>query len=391
MTICTDKEWEEDTTTLLPCFDELVAQYDFKVRSAIRSVQGFTSDEDDLVQEVFVRFLVRLRRPGSLRVGAWLWRVARNLAIDDARRRQARTRAGVELGLSQPVSFETRHDEGLNECLSDIFREMPERQRHALLEMADHGARSSGSCQAVAASLGVSTSVAEGLLARGRSRLASGLSRSGFAFKDGALLGSFGITLARWVRWVPRVGRRHAMALAGVASAAAAIPLATTAIFIGGELRPVPIVRYVGAVTPIRPLGYHRDRVGSEARPVETNRGQGSTAVSGGAPSPLSTAQVSAPAGATQSAVQTSMGLASSILTSTAGASGPVVGAVHATGLRLGTVAPSAGSPAGAVRGGVGVGGSASDEGPSDGAGQESQPLLIAVATAAPLSLTPSR
>ncbi len=394
MTICTDQDWDEDTSTLIDCFDELVSQYDVKVRRAIRSVQGHTSDEDDLVQEVFVRLLIRLRRPGSLRVGAWLWRVARNVAIDDLRQKTVRSRARSELELSQAVSFECRHEEGLHQCLSETFGSMPERQRAALLEMADQGARSSGSCQAVAAALGVTTSVAEGLLARGRRRLTLALSSSGFGFRDGSLVASLGLGVTGWLRWVRRTGAGHAVALTGVAGAALA-PLAVATFYIGAQpgsapgSRPAESARSASISHGAGPAG--RD-VKTPAASVLPGRKRFNASGHGQTPVLSSPGQVMSESDGPDPITELGSIRSAKLVGDVAAAASldihQLVGTTEAATAQSGKSGPVQAPLVNAqLRQTVG----ANTAQPPQVVAQDSQPLLIAVATAAPLSFTPSR
>ena len=246
----------------LDAFESLVRRYQRRVYALAYQHLRAPDEAQDLAQEVFVRLLIRLRRPGSLRVGAWLWRVARNLAIDDLRRRHTRTEAGAALDRSRETSVESRHDDGLNERLSEIFREMPDRQRDALLTVAEHGGRASGSCQAVATSLGVTTAAAEGLLARGRRRLASDLARSGFVFRPAAVIGFARIAVGRLTRHAVSLRRGHAiaMAVAGAAGVAAAIPLVVPAISSATAPRPAPTAAYVQSVSRSTSGAYRADQ-----------------------------------------------------------------------------------------------------------------------------------
>ncbi|MHB1912422.1 MAG: RNA polymerase sigma factor, partial [Acidimicrobiales bacterium] len=369
----------------------LVMLYDSKVRAAIRSVEGFTSDEDDLAQEVFVRLLIRLRRPGSLRVGAWLWRVARNLAIDDLRRRHTRTEAGTALDRSRETSVESRHDDGLNQCLSEIFREMPERQRDALLTVAEHGGRRSGSCQAVATSLGVTTAAAEGLLARGRSRLASDLARSGFVFRPAAAIGFVRLALGRWSRHAAGLRRSHAIAMAiiGAAGVGAAVPLLVPAISSGTAPRPTPPAAYVRSASLEMSSGHRADHRLSDLSPARTGgRNQGGSTPGAGGPSAGSAAPVMPTLGVVETSARMLRGLIRSAPVLTAGA---VASVIEVSTAGSGT-ADASGAPLVSVDQ-VGAGGASSASlGPlADDQAQVSQPLLMAVATAAPLSPTPSR
>jgi len=80
-------------------FDLLVTRHGGRVRRYLRQTLGNDPALDDLTQDVFVRVFRGAqgrRRRGTFRV--WLYRVARNIAVDHIRHTQVdrRVRAGVE-------------------------------------------------------------------------------------------------------------------------------------------------------------------------------------------------------------------------------------------------------------------------------------------------------
>jgi RNA polymerase sigma factor (sigma-70 family) len=124
-------------------------------------VLGSQHDAEDAAQEVFTALAVALRgeRPRELR--PWLVRVARNAAIDAARRRR-RGAAGTELSDWRAIA-----DGGIKDELDSVLaaiRELPESQRTALLlrELAGH------SYQEIAVLLGTDEEAVRGLIARAR-------------------------------------------------------------------------------------------------------------------------------------------------------------------------------------------------------------------------------
>ncbi len=208
-------------------------------RRALRAVLGACQDEEDLVQEVTVRLLRRLKQPGEFDVPAWTWRVAHNVAVDHIRKRRA-----------VPVS-DTRLDRGVGDGLDDeviagqlesavrsAMERLPHRQRDALLASAAlDGGR--GRHSLVAARLGVSDKAAESLLARARVALRKELLAAG-----GLAVLVAGVSLLR------RALRRRAVV--GIVLAA----LAVTAMF---DMRAIPVVgegrpprQRVGALGPPR-------------------------------------------------------------------------------------------------------------------------------------------
>lgn len=165
-----------DASARLP-IATLVALHDRDVRSALRRVLGRSQEEDDLVQEVFTRLVVRLRQPGELCVGAWVRGVAHNLAVDEIRRR--RPVPVDDVRLDRQV-FSTAEDaiagDDLYRRLVDGASRLPDRQRAALAAALSTG---SPGVATVASSLGVSVHAAESLLSRARVGLRKELAMAG--------------------------------------------------------------------------------------------------------------------------------------------------------------------------------------------------------------------
>jgi len=74
-------------------FDLLVTRYGARVRRYLRQVAGVEAPVDDLTQEVFVRVFREAGRRRGGTFAAWLYRVARHLAVDHLRHEAARKRA----------------------------------------------------------------------------------------------------------------------------------------------------------------------------------------------------------------------------------------------------------------------------------------------------------
>lgn len=206
-----------------PPIETLVALHERDVRSAIRRVFGRSQDEDDLVQEVFTRLVVRLRQPGDLCVGAWVRGVAHNLAVDELRRR--RPVPVEDVLLDRPVSSSVEEEvfgADLYGRVAEAAYGLPARQRAALA--ASLGGNASGVAD-VACRLGVSVHAAESLLSRARVGLRShlaatsdseaGSTRPSLAAVLVAVLGALGLLLRRW---------RAAAAVAALAGAVAVVP-----------------------------------------------------------------------------------------------------------------------------------------------------------------------
>ncbi len=88
----------------LVAFEELLARHRTGLFSYLRSMTGSKEDAEDLLQETFLRVvaaLPRYRAKGKFR--AWIYRIARNLAHDRARKLVV---AGVPLSLATCNSAE---------------------------------------------------------------------------------------------------------------------------------------------------------------------------------------------------------------------------------------------------------------------------------------------
>lgn len=189
--------------TAHPPIEVLVALHDRDVRSALRRVLGRSQDEDDLVQEVFTRLVVRLRQPGELCVAAWLRGVAHNLAVDEIRRRrpvpveEIRLDRAVASGADDAVAGADLYGRVVEGAYA-----LPDRQRVALA-----AALGGAGAASVASHMGISVHAAESLLTRARvglrNHLASadaevGSARSSLAAVLAAVGVALGVVLRRW-------------------------------------------------------------------------------------------------------------------------------------------------------------------------------------------------
>jgi RNA polymerase sigma factor (sigma-70 family) len=181
--------------------DVLREQRDTAQRS-VRSVLGISTDEEDLVQEVMTRLVIRLRQPGEIIIGAWTWRVAHNLAVDHLRRRRATPTElpSLDRGVGEGLDTQLIGSE-LAEAISHGLARLPDRQRAALLAQAElDGGR--GGHAIVAANLGVSPKAAESILARARRSLRRELDRVGV--REGVWGAAAGVAVLRSLRRLTR-------------------------------------------------------------------------------------------------------------------------------------------------------------------------------------------
>ena len=136
------------------------------VLAVCMGVLGSRHDAEDAAQEAFAALALSLRKGPPENLPAWLMRVARNAAIDVARRRRSDTRA--EQGVPDRAVGSDGAKAEIESVMAGI-RELPEAQRTALLmrELAGHSYRE------IAALLEVDEAAVHGLIARARISLRS--------------------------------------------------------------------------------------------------------------------------------------------------------------------------------------------------------------------------
>ncbi len=192
-----DRRPDHRTAIAAPTDDELTAhlrEQRVTAQRALRAVLGISAEEEDLIQEVMTRLVIRLRQPGEITVGAWTWTVAHNVAVDHLRARRATPTdvtmldRGVGDGLdSHAIGAE------LATAVTKSLARLPERQRSALVAHAQlDGGR--GGHALVAANLGVSPKAAESILARARHSMRRELDR--FGLSDGPWVAA-GVAVAK--------------------------------------------------------------------------------------------------------------------------------------------------------------------------------------------------
>src|SRR5947209_3011737 len=111
-------------------FAQLFDRHRASVLAVCIGVLGSRHDAEDAVQETFASLALALRREPPRETKAWLVRVARNAAIDVARRR--RQTEMIDDQLLDPAAPAHGTSSELQSILEGI-RQLPERQRTALL------------------------------------------------------------------------------------------------------------------------------------------------------------------------------------------------------------------------------------------------------------------
>jgi RNA polymerase sigma-70 factor (ECF subfamily) len=118
--------------------DELIVCYQHRLMRYLLYLTGNREMAEDLFQEVWMRVLARgAQYNGKARFGTWLFTIARNLVIDQRRKRSMASLDEMLEGKSEddrPMSFEVAGDEPSS---FDLFANLEDRERiaGALMEM----------------------------------------------------------------------------------------------------------------------------------------------------------------------------------------------------------------------------------------------------------------
>lgn len=139
---------------------------------------GQASEADDLVQDVFLRYLKAPLATRDLAENrAYLFRIAANLAIDHWRRRSRRIETNGDMTAAEYVAAPTTTDTvALRADMARTFRELSPRERSLLWLACVEGE----SPAAIAAALGVGRNSVPVMLFRARKKLARLLRRAGW-------------------------------------------------------------------------------------------------------------------------------------------------------------------------------------------------------------------
>lgn len=155
-------------------FDVLVARYGSRLHGFVTHLVGDRDTADDVVQEVFVRVLLRAHeRDPNIRFAVWLFCVARRVALDLIRRRRIQDRVMnfVKRGFGR--AFETMSPSTAVEmsefeiALRGALEAIPEDQREVFLLREREGL----SYEEIAEVVGVPAKTVSTRLTRARARL----------------------------------------------------------------------------------------------------------------------------------------------------------------------------------------------------------------------------
>lgn len=155
-------------------FTRLLDRHLGGLQKFLQRLTGNAADADEIAQEAFLRIWSHARRwqPDRVKFTTWLYRIARNLAIDRHRRHRESTPDELAaIADDAPDAGHVLDAERRERATRAAVSELPERQRTALLLCHFDGL----SNQDAAAILEVSVDALESLLSRARRTLRSTL------------------------------------------------------------------------------------------------------------------------------------------------------------------------------------------------------------------------
>jgi RNA polymerase sigma-70 factor (ECF subfamily) len=154
-------------------FSELARRHAGRLRMLALRFCGDAAEADDVVQDTFLTVWRKASswQPDGPPFGAWLTRIAINLAIDRHRRRRVRRFFGLdaanEVADAQPTAEQETGARATLAAVTRDLRALPPRQRAAIL-LAAGGERSNAE---IAFAMGLTVGAVEQLLVRARRTL----------------------------------------------------------------------------------------------------------------------------------------------------------------------------------------------------------------------------
>ncbi|MED1785741.1 sigma-70 family RNA polymerase sigma factor [Brevibacillus fortis] len=159
-------------------YAEIISRYHGKVISVLRKMQGHTSNEQDTVQEIFIKtyYLLPNYKP-TYTFSAWLYRIAANYCVDELRRRiraPELTHDHIEaVDHDTPETSLLKKEEQL--FLKEQMMSVEEKYRVVLeLRYLEHF-----SCEEIGEKLDIPSSTVRTRLSRGKDKLRTSISRTG--------------------------------------------------------------------------------------------------------------------------------------------------------------------------------------------------------------------
>ena len=169
-------EWEDEAELLRQVADgdpkasrEMVDRYLAPITRFAARLLGDAAEAEDVAQEAFLRLWRQARRwEPRAKLSTWLYRVAHNLCIDRLRSRQIRAGAPPPESPEGPPDASTLlENRDTAEAVTQALRELPERQRAAMVLTHYEGLRNYEAAEV----MDVTVDALESLLARARRQL----------------------------------------------------------------------------------------------------------------------------------------------------------------------------------------------------------------------------
>lgn len=150
-------------------FEQLLDRHLAPLQGFLYRLTASTADADDLAQEAFLRIWQHAQRwqPDRVKFSTYLYRIARNLAIDAHRRRRDIVASAAALVDESPSAGDLMDATTRRRHVRRAVADLPERQRTALVLCQFQGMTN----LEAASVLEVSVDALESLLARARRRL----------------------------------------------------------------------------------------------------------------------------------------------------------------------------------------------------------------------------
>jgi RNA polymerase sigma-70 factor (ECF subfamily) len=151
-------------------FDELVVRHGPRALRVAARLVGDAAMAEDMVQEAFVRCWSQIHRFDARRARftTWLYRIVVNLCIDLKRRKEPQPLPeNIDLIDSAASAHEMMESNERDTVLAQALKELPARQRAALMLVYDEGLSGAEAAHV----LGSSAKAIERLLARARTYL----------------------------------------------------------------------------------------------------------------------------------------------------------------------------------------------------------------------------
>ncbi|MDD5586454.1 MAG: RNA polymerase sigma factor [Alphaproteobacteria bacterium] len=162
----------------------LVGRHVRTMTALAQRMTGNASDADDVAQEAFLRLWMQAPRwdpYGPAQVRTWLSRVVVNLCLDRGRKRKPLPLEAAG-GIVDPAAggFENAHLHDKQRVVQSLLRQLPERQRAAVV--LSYFEDLSG--QEIARAMQLSAGAVESLLVRARRALRKGMLESGLKWGE---------------------------------------------------------------------------------------------------------------------------------------------------------------------------------------------------------------